>query len=153
MAFEQAAADVPTDIGIFKIVFTDDLRSFNLEQVVFNALDSDYQLEEKELFDGSAIVRYQDNFLVENTDFTVDYVNGTIQALSTGSMEVGLSYFVEYKFHEQNGRFQFVILNQDDEEMDERRGDLANHLTAQEKSTIGTFLNTLRERAVAEVIP
>lgn len=52
----------------------------------------------------------------------------------------------------QSAHFQLVI-EFDDESTGQRRGDLASHITAEERAALMDFMDALRARAIAQILP
>lgn len=155
MAFPQESSDIPSDIGRIRILLTDNDKEHAAQTVTIAELDTGYPLENKNIRAGSVTVESlggQVTYL-ENTDYTIDYANGEITILSTGAGPAATPYHIDYQYHDQGGAYVITILDQNGEAMLERSGDLAPHLTSQEKTTIANFLDTLRARALAEAIP
>jgi hypothetical protein len=153
MAFQQRIAEVPTNIGEERFSLRDNQNEPHLESITFLELDAWQPLEHDNLyhFAGVSVVRAQTVF-VEDTDYEINYVTGEIRALSSGGITLDGYYRIAYGYHLQEGRFSVDILNQAGEVMGQQNGNLISQLTPGEKTTISTFLTTLRGRAFDEII-
>jgi len=66
-----------------------------------NTLDTPVQLANTCLVSGTVVVTTTDGLttFTEGTDYTIDYVNGTITCLSTGSMTANTDYLIDYDYY------------------------------------------------------
>lgn len=152
MSFDQEQVNTPTDIGQVTLSFDDDVARPHKEEHSFTAFDVPESLMQDNLHQPSGVQVVGLEEFVEDTDYSIDYVNGDITALSTGSLALDTGYRVTYSYHHQGGSFALDILDQNNVAMSGRNGNLMPHLTAGEKTTISNFLDTIRQRAFDKII-
>jgi hypothetical protein len=159
MAFERVIARVPTTISELKIrllfeinaVATEVLRTTSpVEQAVSLSIAS----VPKQTCELVSVVLSEigGGVLVEDADYMVDYIEKTITPLASGSMVEDTEYSVEYVYDKKSSAFSMNVLDADGAIMRQYQGDLASHLTANQRDGIIQLLNDLRVKAENEVL-
>lgn len=159
MAFERVVSRIPTSISdidirlLFDIneVATETMRtSIPVDQPVSLSISAEPN-QVCELI-SVTVLEIGGNTLVEDTDYAVDYVQKTITPLASGNMVEGTEYLVEYVYDQKSAAFSMNVLDADGEIMKQYQGDLAPHLTANQRDGIIQLLNDLRTKAENEIL-
>jgi hypothetical protein len=159
MAFERVPSRVPTSISELNIRLSFDINAVVTEVLrTTNPVDQPVSLsiavvpnQTCELI-SVVVSEIGGNVLVEDTDYTVDYVQKTVTPLATGNMVEDTEYLVEYVYDQKSAAFSMNVLDADGEIMKQYRGDLAPHLTANQRDGIIQLLNDLRTKAENEIL-
>lgn len=158
MAFERVVSRIPTSISdidirlLFDInaVATETLRTSTPED---RPISLSIAFEPDQVCELISVVVSEigGNTLVEDTDYTVDYVQKTINPLASGNMVEDTDYLFEYVYDLKSSEFSLKVLDGAGEIMKQISGDLAPHLTANQRDGIIQLLDALRAKAESEV--
>ena len=153
MAWTKESGRVPTDVGRILIELFDQPFIDERHEATVNSLDTWEPLPNKPNPGSVSVYDRNATLLVEDTDFSIDYTNGAIMALTGGSVVVPANLEVRYTFRGKNIFYNLEILDQFGAALKKfDREDLEPHLTASEKSQLSSFVDTLRARAESQLL-
>lgn len=154
MGWTKEDSKIPTTVGNIGVILQD-LPAFEHGQALaINTFDAWVPLEHPP---NTGSVKVAADFdtspFTEGVDYDVDYTNGAIKALSTGSMTVPAAYHITYEYRQKRALYSLVVLDQHGDTLREmHKQDLEPHLTAGEKTQLSSFLDTLRARAESQLL-
>lgn len=153
MAWTKESGRVPTDVGRILIELFDQPFIDERHEATVNSLDTWEPLPNRPNSGSVSVYDRNATLLVEDTDFSIDYTNGAIMALTGGSVVVPAKLEVRYTFRGKNIFYNLEILDQFGDALKKfDREDLEPHLTASEKSQLSSFVDTLRARAESQLL-
>jgi hypothetical protein len=153
MSFDQTSMRTPTSVKSIMLVLRYDTKKSGSQFVKVTMLNQPIDLTiATEPSDAVQLLGVVVESFIEDTDFSVDYVNRTVTPLSGGSMVPQSDYLVEFTYEHKEGSFDIEVLDENDEVMQALSGDLAPHLTTQQRDTIIQFLEAMRTKAESEIL-